>query len=86
MRRNLILLAALLIVAVAAFSDTPNFSPRDPGTARKDASNITAATWRTALGLGSMATASADDYYTKTEIDASLGSISAALDEIIGAP
>ena len=37
-------------------------------------------------GLGTMSTAAATDYYTKIEMDATLGSISAALDEIIGAP
>jgi len=67
-------------VALAAYGDRisgngPEFMPRDPGAARKDASNITAATWRTAL-----------DVYSKGEMDATLGSISAALDEIIGAP
>lgn len=62
MRRNFILLAALLIVAAAAYSDQVLFSPRDPGAARKNLSNVTPATGRAALELGTMATEAKTDY------------------------
>lgn len=116
-RYRLLITLAIVSLAFAAYGDQPVFSPRDPGAARDDFSNVdptvafealglgtiagapatdyvatgtftdhTEATGISVHGLGSMATASADDYYTKSEMDATLGSISAALDAIIGAP
>lgn len=55
---------ALLIasVALAAYGDQPTFGPRDPGAARQDLSNVTPATGRSALGLGTMAVEAKTDY------------------------
>lgn len=59
---------ALIIasVALAAYGDraggSPEFMPRDPGAARKNLSNVDAATGRSALGLGTMATEAKTDY------------------------
>lgn len=62
MRRVLILFGALFAVSVAAFSEQPVFGPRDPGAARQNLSNVDAATGRSALGLGTMATEASTDY------------------------
>ena len=78
-RRLILIVVALWLIAYAAHAQAPvSFGNHDPGAARKNLSNVTPATGRAALELGTMAVATATDYVATSSLAARVDTINAS--------
>lgn len=71
-------LILLLVLLTTASFGADYHSPYDPGAARSDLNNVTPATGRAALELGTMAVATATDYVATSSLAARVDTINAS--------
>jgi hypothetical protein len=81
--KKLLILLLLLVTSVTWGSDWVN--PYDPCAARNTLSNVTPATGRAALGLGTMAVATATDYVATSALALRLDTVNASVSERLSA-
>lgn len=76
--KKLILLLFVLSTTLCLAQGADIFSSYDPTAARKNLSNVTPATGRAALGLGTMAVATATDYVATSSLAARVDTVNAS--------
>jgi hypothetical protein len=72
-------LFTLLLVLITCSVSAIDMGPYDPGAARDSLSNVTPATGRTALGLGTMAVATSTDYVATSALALRLDTTNASI-------
>jgi hypothetical protein len=82
MNKKLIVIVFLLwSSAYCVFGQANQWGPYDPGAARNTLSNVTPATGRAALGLGTMAVATSTDYVATSALALRLDTTNASISE-----
>lgn len=76
--RLIVIVFSIWVLTAVAFGQANQWGPYDPGAARNDLSNVTPATGRAALELGTMAVATATDYVATSSLAARVDTINAS--------
>jgi hypothetical protein len=79
-----LLTIAFVLLACVSFAQSNYHTPYDPGAARNTLSNVTPATGRAALGLGTMAVATSTDYVATSALALRLDTTNASFSGDIG--
>jgi len=74
-----LLTIVLVLLACVSFAQSNYHTPYDPGAARNTLSNVTPATGRAALGLGTMAVATSTDYVATSSLAERLDTTNASI-------